>query len=160
MTRLWLWGPLALFAVFVVNGIAAAIPATLFLFFAKDGVGLGQYAGLFLMLYFAAAALSLPLWVALARRYGEAATWMAAMLLAVCARLHSTSGGSSETELKELMVTPSRAPSPWRAVITVTPVANWDRAWRNCLVSNSGAEPHAVRADMGSLHAWVEFNPY
>jgi GPH family glycoside/pentoside/hexuronide:cation symporter len=72
-----------LFAVFVVNGIAAAIPATLFLFFAKDGVGLGQYAGLFLMLYFAAAALSLPLWVALARRYGEAATWMAAMLLAV-----------------------------------------------------------------------------
>ena len=51
-----------LFAVFVVNGIAAAIPATLFLFFAKDRLQLGQYAGLFLVLYFAAAAVSLPLW--------------------------------------------------------------------------------------------------
>ncbi len=74
-----------LFAVFVVNGIAAAIPATLFLFFAKDRLQLGQYAGLFLVLYFAAAAVSLPLWVALARRRGEAWTWMVAMLLAIAA---------------------------------------------------------------------------
>jgi GPH family glycoside/pentoside/hexuronide:cation symporter len=74
-----------LFAVFVVNGIAAAIPATLFLFFAKDRLQLGQYAGLFLVLYFAAAAVSLPLWVALARRRGEAWTWTVAMLLAIAA---------------------------------------------------------------------------
>jgi GPH family glycoside/pentoside/hexuronide:cation symporter len=38
-----------LFAVLVVNGIAAAIPATLFLFFAKDQLQLQQYAGLFLI---------------------------------------------------------------------------------------------------------------
>ena len=72
-----------LFAVFVVNGIAAAIPATLFLFFARDGLGLGQYAGLFLVLYFAAGAASLPGWVALARRRGEAWTWQLAMLLEI-----------------------------------------------------------------------------
>ena len=72
-----------LFTVFVVNGIAAAIPATLFLFFASDRLRLGQQAGLFLVLYFVAAAASLPLWVALAKRLGEARAWMLSMLLAV-----------------------------------------------------------------------------
>lgn len=74
-----------LFSVFVVNGIAAAIPATLFLFFARDGLQLGQYSGLFLVLYFVAAALSLPLWVALAKRRGEATAWLMSMLLAIAA---------------------------------------------------------------------------
>ena len=72
-----------LFAVFAVNGIASAIPATLFLFFAKDRLQLGQHAGLFLVLYFAAAAASLPLWVGQSKRHGEARTWLASMLLAV-----------------------------------------------------------------------------
>ena len=74
-----------LFAVFVVNGIAAAIPATLFLFFARDRLQLAHFAGLFLLLYFIAAAASMPLWVALAKRYGEARTWLSAMLLSIAA---------------------------------------------------------------------------
>jgi len=37
----------ALFAVLIVNGVAAAIPATLFLFFAQDRLRLGAYAGAF-----------------------------------------------------------------------------------------------------------------
>jgi GPH family glycoside/pentoside/hexuronide:cation symporter len=78
-SKLFRW----LFAVFVVNGIAAAIPATLFLFFASDRLRLGQQAGLFLVLYFVAAAASMPLWVALAKRLGEARAWMLSMLLAV-----------------------------------------------------------------------------
>lgn len=72
-----------LFAVFMLNGIAAAIPATLFLFFANDRLGLPQYAGLFLVLYFLAAALSMPLWVALAKRHGEQRAWLVAMLLSI-----------------------------------------------------------------------------
>ncbi|MEO6353326.1 MAG: MFS transporter, partial [Burkholderiaceae bacterium] len=60
-------------------------PATLFLFFAKDQLQLAQYAGLFLVLYFIAAACSMPLWVALAKRFGEAHAWLIAMLLAVAA---------------------------------------------------------------------------
>ena len=72
-----------LFTVFVVNGIAAAIPATLFLFFTSDRLLLGQQAGLFLVLYFVAAAASMPLWVALAKRLGEARAWLLSMLLAV-----------------------------------------------------------------------------
>lgn len=74
-----------LLAVFAVNGIAAAIPATLFMFFASDGLQLPEYAGLFLVLYFVAAALALPLWASLAARIGEASAWMAGMLLAVAA---------------------------------------------------------------------------
>ena len=72
----------SLFAVLLVNGVAGAIPATLFLFFVDDRLQLGRYAGPFLMLYFGAAALSMPLWVTLARRFGEARAWTGGMLLA------------------------------------------------------------------------------
>ena len=72
-----------LFAVFLLNGIAAAIPATLFLFFANDRLGLPQYAGLFLVIYFIAAALSMPLWVALAKRHGEQRAWLVSMCLSI-----------------------------------------------------------------------------
>ncbi len=74
-----------LFTAFVVNGVAAAIPATLFLFFAKDYLQLAHYSGLFLLLYFVAAATSMPLWVMLAKRHGEARAWLIGMLVAVLA---------------------------------------------------------------------------
>ena len=72
-----------LLAVFAFNGIAAAIPATLFLFFVSDHLQLPQYAGLFLVLYFIAAAAALPLWAKLATRVGEARAWLLGMLLAI-----------------------------------------------------------------------------
>jgi Na+/melibiose symporter-like transporter len=72
-----------LFSVFTVNGIAAAIPATLFLFFANDRLALPQYAGLFLVLYFIAGAISMPVWAAAARRHGERRAWLASMALAI-----------------------------------------------------------------------------
>ena len=74
-----------LFAVYALNGIAAAVPATLFLFFASDKLQLPQYAALFLLLYFVSAALALPLWTRLAAHLGEARAWLAAMLLAIVA---------------------------------------------------------------------------
>jgi Na+/melibiose symporter-like transporter len=70
-----------LFAVLLVNGIAASIPATLFLFFAKDRLQLASCAGLFLVLYFVSAAASMPLWVSLAQHFGEARAWLLAMVL-------------------------------------------------------------------------------
>ncbi|MFZ6732319.1 MFS transporter [Undibacterium sp. Ji42W] len=73
----------ALFLVFVVNGIAAAIPATLFLFFTKDRLQLAHLSGVLLLMYFLAAALSMPLWTRLARRKGEVKAWLLAMLLSV-----------------------------------------------------------------------------
>ena len=72
-----------LFGVFMLNGIAAAIPATLFLFFTNDRLALPQYAGLFLTLYFIAAALSMPLWASLAKRYGEQRAWLSGIIIAI-----------------------------------------------------------------------------
>ncbi len=72
----------ALFAVLMVNGVASAIPATLFLFFATDHLQLGAFAGVFLILYFGAAAISIPFWVEMAVRFGEARAWVGGMLLA------------------------------------------------------------------------------
>jgi Na+/melibiose symporter-like transporter len=72
-----------LLAIFALNGIAAALPATLFLFFVADVLGLEAMSGAFLALYFVAAALALPLWVAAAARIGKRDAWACAMLLAV-----------------------------------------------------------------------------
>ena len=74
-----------LVTVFLLNGIASAIPATLFTFYARDRLGLGSSAGYFLAVYFLAGALSMPLWVILARRQGEARAWFWSMLLALAA---------------------------------------------------------------------------
>lgn len=72
-----------LLAVFIVNGIAAALPATLFLFFVADVLGAANASGPLLALYFVAGAASLPLWVRLAARYGRVRAWALAMVLAV-----------------------------------------------------------------------------
>ncbi len=53
-------------------------------------------------------------------------------------RLHSTSGGSSETELNELAVSPTSAPPSVRAVTMVTPVANIASEARKSLVEKVG----------------------
>src|SRR5579862_7642106 len=47
-------------------------------------------------------------------------------------RHHKSSGGSSDTELKEFAVMPTGSPSGRTAVITVTPVANSPNASRSC----------------------------
>jgi Na+/melibiose symporter-like transporter len=70
----------ALFLVLMINGVAASIPATLFLFFAEDRLRLGANAGLFLLLYFASAAASMAVWPAVAQRVGEARAWAGSML--------------------------------------------------------------------------------
>jgi GPH family glycoside/pentoside/hexuronide:cation symporter len=74
-----------LFTVFVLNGIAAALPATLVLFFVSDALQLPRQAGGFLAAYFLAGAASLPLWVGVARRSGKARAWLGGMLAAVLA---------------------------------------------------------------------------
>jgi glycoside/pentoside/hexuronide:cation symporter, GPH family len=77
-------GFLALLLVFVLNGIASAIPATLVLFFIQDLLQAPkQLEGAFLAAYFLAAALSIPLWLRAVARWGLCNTWLGGMLLAV-----------------------------------------------------------------------------
>lgn len=86
--RLWLpWRRSAfrrLLAVFMVNGIASAIPATLLLFFVQDRLQApASTEPLFLGSYFVCAALSIPLWLKLLPRLGLARTWGLGMGLAI-----------------------------------------------------------------------------
>ncbi len=74
-----------LLLVSVANGIAAALPATLFLFFVADVLGLATMSGALLVLYFVAGAVSLPFWVRLAGPLGRVRAWGLAMLLAMFA---------------------------------------------------------------------------
>ncbi|HTH10904.1 MAG TPA: MFS transporter [Acidovorax sp.] len=87
-TSLWQpWGRPAfrrLLTVFVLNGIASAIPATLVLFFIQDRLQAPPaQEPMFLAAYFVCAALSIPLWLRAVARWGLARTWLAGMLLAI-----------------------------------------------------------------------------
>ena len=75
----WLMG------VFILSGIAGAIPGTLILFYVEDIVRRPDLAGVFLALYFLFGALGMPVWVAASRRLGKKDAWIGAMFLAVLA---------------------------------------------------------------------------
>ena len=74
-----------LLAAFVLNGIATAIPATLLLFFVRDVLHAEARTALFLVSYFLAGALGMPLWIALAGRIGLRNAWLLGMAFAVLA---------------------------------------------------------------------------
>lgn len=90
-----------LLAVFALNALAPAITATVFQFFVADRLGLKPYTALFLALYFIAGAASMPLWIALARRYSLPSIWLAGMVAAVLAFVwaYGLDAGSGRTAL-------------------------------------------------------------
>mgnify|MGYP002682614296 CR=1 FL=1 len=85
-----------LLGVFVANGIAAALPATLFLFFVADVLQLERASGPLLALYFVAGAASLPIWVTLSARFGRVHAWLGAMGLSIIAFAGASLLGSGD----------------------------------------------------------------
>ena len=85
-----------LLLVYLVNGIASAVPATLVLFFIRDRLQATAYEPLFLASYFAAGALSIPLWVRLVGRFGLARTWLFGMGLAVVVFIWAATLGAGD----------------------------------------------------------------
>jgi Na+/melibiose symporter-like transporter len=75
----------SLLLVFVFNGIAASIPATLVLFFIEDVIKAPAQAAVFLIAYFAAGAAGMPLWVWLSARIGKGRAWLVGMLVSIVA---------------------------------------------------------------------------
>lgn len=74
----------ALLAVFMVNGIASAVPATLILFFVQDRLQVAaSMQPMFLGTYFVCAALAIPLWLKLVQHIGLARTWALGMVLSI-----------------------------------------------------------------------------
>ncbi|MEK8047297.1 MFS transporter [Ideonella margarita] len=98
-----LWQPLRLPAfrrlllVFLLNGVASAVPATLVLFFIRDQLQAPAWEPAFLGAYFAAAALSLPVWVKAVARFGLARCWLAGMALAMATFLWAAGLGAGDT---------------------------------------------------------------
>ena len=67
----------------LVNATPLAVSSTLFLFYVESKLGAPGWEGPLLVLFFLAAAISSPLWSALARRFGPKPVLIAAMILAV-----------------------------------------------------------------------------
>ena len=86
----------ALLSVFTLNGIASAITATLLLFFVDDVLRAKDWEPIFLVSYFLAGALAMPLWVMLAARLGKTAAWGFGMVLAVLAFSWAASFGAGD----------------------------------------------------------------
>jgi glycoside/pentoside/hexuronide:cation symporter, GPH family len=87
-----------LLAVFMLNGIASAVPATLVLFFIQDRLQApAAMEPAFLGSYFLCAALSIPLWLAVVKRIGLARTWLIGMFLAIAVFAWATQLGAGDT---------------------------------------------------------------
>ena len=87
-----------LLAVFMLNGIASAVPATLVLFFIQDRLQAPQSSEpLFLGSYFISAALAIPLWLALVKRLGLARSWLVSMGLAIVVFAWASQLGAGQT---------------------------------------------------------------
>jgi glycoside/pentoside/hexuronide:cation symporter, GPH family len=73
-----------LMVIFILNGIASAVPATLVLFFVQDLLQAPkQMEGVFLGVYFIAGAIAIPLWLQLLKRMGLAWGWLLSMGLSI-----------------------------------------------------------------------------
>jgi glycoside/pentoside/hexuronide:cation symporter, GPH family len=73
-----------LLAVFVLNGIASAVPATLILFFVQDRLQAPkEMEAAFLGACFVCAGLAVPLWLRLIKRLGLAKSWLLGMVLSI-----------------------------------------------------------------------------
>jgi len=87
-----------LLLVFMLNGTASAVPATLVLFFIQDRLQApSSMEPLFLGSYFLAAALSIPLWLAVVKRIGLARAWLCGMALSIAVFSWATQIGSGQT---------------------------------------------------------------
>ena len=86
-----------LLAVFIINGTASAVPATLVLFFVQDRLQAPtSIEPAFLGTYFLCAALSMPLWVRAVARFGLARSWLLGMGLSVAVFVWAATLGTGD----------------------------------------------------------------
>lgn len=86
-----------LIALFLVNGIASAVPATLVLFFIHDRLQAPAWAPLCLGAYFLTGALSVPWWLRVLARLGPMRSWALGMALATAAFACVNALGAGDT---------------------------------------------------------------
>ncbi len=79
------WRFKRLMLVFLISGIASAIPATLVLFFIRHVLVAQEAEVWLLMAYFLAAAVGLPVWLKLCKQVGLETSWLIGMVMSVMA---------------------------------------------------------------------------
>lgn len=70
-------------AVFLLNGMAAAVPATLVVFYVEHVLDAAGWTGVFLAVYFLAGVAGMVLWVRTAAAYGKRSAWLLSMAVAI-----------------------------------------------------------------------------
>tara|TARA_B100000989_G_scaffold220213_1_gene168043 strand:- start:382 stop:1626 length:1245 start_codon:yes stop_codon:yes gene_type:complete len=70
------------FTSYFFSCFASAIPATLIIFYVRDYLLAEKFLGLFLLVYFASGALSMPIWKNIATRFNCASAWFYSMVFA------------------------------------------------------------------------------
>jgi glycoside/pentoside/hexuronide:cation symporter, GPH family len=70
-----------IFLAFLINNIANALPATLFLIFVKYVLDLEKQTGLFLLVYFFSAIITFPFWLKVSANLGKKNTWILSMII-------------------------------------------------------------------------------
>lgn len=86
-----------LLGVYLLNGIASAIPATLVLFFLQDRLqASGAMQSAALAVYFVCGALSMPLWLRGVKRWGLVHSWRFGMLLSIAVFLGASRLGAGD----------------------------------------------------------------
>ncbi len=87
----------ALMLIFILNGIASAVPATLVLFFVQDLLQAPKnLEGVFLGVYFIAGALAIPLWMQAVKRIGLAWGWLVSMVLSILVFIWAATLGAGD----------------------------------------------------------------
>ena len=87
-----------LLGVFMLNGIASAVPATLILFFVQDRLQAPEtLQPFFLGSFFLCGALSMPLWLRIVKAIGLARSWLLGMVISIAVFLWATQLGMGDT---------------------------------------------------------------
>lgn len=104
MTLPWRHAPFRkLLTVYMINGVAGALPSALLYFFIRDRLQAAGWEPAIVGVYFGAGILSMPLWHAVVLRVGLAHAWLASMVLGLLCLLAATALGAGDVKLFMLL---------------------------------------------------------
>jgi glycoside/pentoside/hexuronide:cation symporter, GPH family len=135
-----------LMAIFVLNGVASAVPATLVLFFVQDLLQAPKaMEGVFLGVYFIAGALAIPLWLKVLGRLGLAWGWLASMILSIAVFIWASLLGAGDI-------------AAYIAVCALSGIAlGADLAFPSALLTGAIAAQGDAQRHEGAYYGWWNF---
>ncbi len=129
----------------LVGTLASSLPAVLFLFFVRDRLQAEQWAWLYLVIYFVAAVIGIPLWRDLSKCRGKVRVWCYTMLLATISFIGALLVG----ELNFIL---------YGIVCVATGIAlGGDLVFPSALLADYVGETESSMESASSGYAWLSF---